>query len=123
VVDDDEDIRVVLGTILGAQGYEVATAADGIEALEQIRRTPPPSLILLDMMMPRLDGSGVVRALRPDPLLSHIPVVMISGDHAIGQKAAQLGISSWLVKPIELEQLMSAVLRASATIDGETLSP
>ena len=78
VVDDDALFRAMLRRILESAAYRVVEAADGIEALEQLHPAPP-DLILLDVLMPRLDGWGVLRALRDRPTLHAIPVVLVSG--------------------------------------------
>jgi DNA-binding response OmpR family regulator len=113
VIDDDEDIRAVLEVVLEAQGCRVETAVDGIDALERLRAGSRPSVILLDMMMPRLDGEGLMRAMQDDPRLAGIPVVVMSGHRAARDKAAGLEAAAWLVKPVDLEQLLATV-RAAA---------
>lgn len=109
IVDDDEDIRAVLGLILRAQGHRVDEAADGMDALARLRRGREPGLVLLDLMLPRLDGEGLIRAMRNDPRLAGIPVCIVSGHHAARDKAQELGSVACLVKPIELDQLTALV--------------
>jgi CheY-like chemotaxis protein len=118
IVDDDEDIREVLGLVLQAEGHWVEGAADGLEALDRLRRGNPPSLVLLDLMMPRLDGEGVLRAMSGDPRLSHIPVCIISGHQDARDRAARLGAIGSLVKPIELDQLSAVIDRAAAQAEA-----
>jgi CheY-like chemotaxis protein len=113
IVDDDEDIREVLSLILRAEGHEVEEAIDGLDALARLRERGPPSLILLDMMMPRLDGEGFMKALKGDPRFSHVPVWVLSGHPAAREKALRLGAAGCLVKPVELEQV-SAILQSAA---------
>jgi two-component system response regulator MprA len=105
IVDDDEDIREVFGLILRAEGHKVEEAADGLQALTQLRAGCHPDVILLDMMMPRLDGEALMKLIRADSHLTHIPVVIISGHHAARQKAFELGAEGCLVKPIDLDEL------------------
>ena len=112
VVDDDADIRAILGMVLAAEGHEVETAADGVAALARLRGGPRPSLILLDMMMPLLDGEGFLRELRSDPGTAGVPVVILSGHPAGGRKASELGAAGYLAKPVELVELIGAVERA-----------
>ena len=114
VIDDDKDIRDVLALVLGAEGHEVETAVDGVAALDQLRVGYRPSLILLDMMMPRLDGEGFLRAMRTNPSMADIPVVIITGHPAARKKAAELGAAGCLVKPVDLADLLSAIHRAEA---------
>lgn len=113
LVDDDPDIREVLALVLRAEGHQVEEAGDGLQALARLREGSAPSLILLDLMMPRLDGEGFTRELRGDPRLARIPICILSGHHAARETAIQLGAVGCLVKPIELEQL-SAILRSVA---------
>lgn len=109
VIDDDGDIRAILGMVLEAEGHEVETAADGAAGLDRLRERPRPSLILLDMMMPRLDGEGFLKAMRSDPLTADIPVVILTGHPTARRTAAELGAAGYLVKPVELVDLLSAV--------------
>src|SRR6185312_4023569 len=76
VVDDNADMREYLSSLLAGE-YAVAAAADGAAALARVR-SDPPDLVLTDVMMPELDGFGLLAALRADPDTSHIPVVMLS---------------------------------------------
>jgi CheY-like chemotaxis protein len=115
IIDDDDDIRGILDLVLGAQGYEVVTAADGLAGLEQLRVGGRPSLILLDMMMPRLDGEGFLRAMRSNPHTADIPVIIVTGHPAAHEKAAQLGTAGCLVKPVELAELLSTIARLNST--------
>lgn len=124
VVDDDEDIRDLLSLILCLEGYEVQGAVDGVDALESLRSSRP-SVILLDMMMPRLDGEGFLKAMRNNPQTADIPVVITSGHQAARQKAAELGVAGCLVKPIELTDLLRVLndLGAAAGAEPHELSP
>lgn len=121
VVDDDDSIRDVLGMILSARGHEVDEAVDGADALARLGRDAPPDLVLLDMMMPRLDGEAVLEAMRRDEALARIPVVLLSGQQAARQQAEQLGVAGCLVKPIELADLLATVERMGD--DGASRAP
>jgi CheY-like chemotaxis protein len=111
IVDDDEDIRDVVGLLLEVEGFQVAKARDGLDALAQLQAGPPPALILLDMMMPRMDGESFVAAIRCDPKLAGIPVVIMSGHHLARQKAEELEAAGCLVKPVEMKDLLWVVHR------------
>jgi CheY-like chemotaxis protein len=111
IVDDDEDIRETVAIALEAAGHRVASACDGIDALLWIGANGPPALILLDVMMPRMDGEQLVRALREDPALAAIPVVIMSGHASCHEKARQLTARACLVKPMDLEELEGLVAR------------
>lgn len=80
IVDDDPDAREVMARIVGGLGLEARTAGDGLEALDELRvvKDPPPLLILLDLMMPKMDGFAVLAWLRGNPRTRHIPVIVIT---------------------------------------------
>jgi two-component system chemotaxis response regulator CheY len=111
VVDDDPDIRETLGLVLGSRGYAVTVAADGVEALERLRAmSPPPCLVLLDLMMPGMNGFEVWQAMEATDL-SAIPVVALTGAGPAARARAQELRLEVLAKPIGLEQLLEAVAR------------
>lgn len=114
VVDDDADIRAILAMVLTAEGHEVETAADGLAGLARLRGGPPPALILLDMMMPQLDGESFLRELRRDPRTAGVSVVILSGHPAGGRMASALGAAGYLAKPVDLVELLGVVQRAGA---------
>jgi len=112
VVDDEASIRRILETRLSMIGYEVVTAADGEEAIERYR-TESPDLIVLDVMMPKLDGYGVCQELRKE---SDVPIIMLTalGDVADRITGLELGADDYVVKPFspkELEARIRCVLR------------
>jgi CheY-like chemotaxis protein len=109
VIDDDKDTRETISFVLAAEGHEVRGAMDGVAALSELQHRGRPSLILLDMMMPRLDGEGFMEALRSDPSLADIPVVMLTAHPAARKKAAELGAAGCLQKPVELVELLATV--------------
>jgi two-component system response regulator MprA len=114
VVDDDLDIRDALQDVFELEGYAVLLAADGLEALTQLRQVEsPPHLILLDLMMPRMDGFAFREALRHDANLSDIPVLVASADLDVKGAAEGLNVAGWLRKPLDLSELLSAVKRLS----------
>ncbi|PSB03530.1 DNA-binding response regulator [Merismopedia glauca CCAP 1448/3] len=112
VVDDEASIRRILETRLSMIGYDVVTAADGEEALD-IFRNANPSLVVLDVMMPKLDGYGVCQELRKE---SDVPIIMLTalGDVADRITGLELGADDYVVKPFspkELEARIRSVLR------------
>jgi CheY-like chemotaxis protein len=111
VVDDDADIRDSIGDILELRGYRVRRASNGREALERLREGPRPCLILLDLMMPVLNGWEFRAAQRGDAELAQVPVVVISGDGSTDQKAASIGVREYLRKPLELSAILDVVRR------------
>jgi diguanylate cyclase len=110
IVDDERDNRQVLEVILKHEGFLILTAANGEEALGSVAQQPP-DLILLDIMMPEMDGLAVVRKIRADPALSQTPVVVISALAAAEDRRAALeaGADAFLPKPFTMEELTQAI--------------
>src|SRR5262245_34872901 len=90
IVDDDYDIRATLHEILSDEGYDVASSANGFEALQALRSGTAPCLILLDLMMPVMDGWQFRAQQLSDPTLASIPVVVLSADAGVAQKSRAL---------------------------------
>jgi len=112
LVDDEPSIRETVSFILDMEGYQVVTAENGDEALEQIRRLKPP-VVLLDAMMPRRDGFDVCRTVKSDPTLAATKIVMLT---ALGQKADQekamvAGADFYVTKPFDEEDLLALLAR------------
>lgn len=108
VVEDDDDARAAIAEILEGEGYEVAVAANGREALSELQHLPPPSLILLDLRMPVMDGPEFLRHLRADwPRLRAVPVLLLSG--VGGESLPDTG--GLLRKPIVPDELVATVGR------------
>jgi two-component system chemotaxis response regulator CheY len=106
VVDDDPSIRSLVGEILELADYEVETAADGAEALRSIEHCSP-SVMLLDMRMPVLDGWGVAHALQEQG--RHVPTVVMTAAENAEQWCAEVSADACVGKPFELEDLLRAV--------------
>ncbi len=106
VVDDERDIRDAIAELLTDEGYEVEGARDGAEALEKARDCHPV-VVLLDLMMPGMNGWEFRARQRGDPELSRIPVIVVS---ALG-KVPGVDAAGYLQKPFELDDLLSAVRR------------
>jgi CheY-like chemotaxis protein len=111
VVDDDADIRDTIGDILEMRGYEVARAANGREALERLRDGPRPCVILLDLMMPVVSGWEFRQQQTSDTALASVPVVIISGDGTVAQKAESIDVHEYLRKPVDLSAMLAVVRR------------
>jgi CheY-like chemotaxis protein len=109
VVEDDADAREAMKSVLELHGYPVVTAADGSEALDRLRNGLKPCLILLDLMMPGMDGFEFFDQKRQDPRISAIPVVIYSGYHDAKSKAERLGAQGYFQKPVEVESLLNLV--------------
>ena len=113
IVDDDPDIRDAVGECLRYEGYGVHSAADGRDALERLEFGLKPDVILLDLMMPVLNGFDVLQALQARPDWKAIPVVVVSANR--GYQAEDLaGAVSILRKPVNVDRLIQAVEEAVA---------
>ena len=110
LADDNADMRAYVGRLLAAQGYSVEAVADGAAALEAARREPP-DLVLSDVMMPRLDGFGLLRALRADPALRDRPIILLSA--RAGEEARVEGVDAgaddYLTKPFSARELLARI--------------
>jgi CheY-like chemotaxis protein len=109
LVDDDPSLRDSLSRLLARDGYQVATAADGREGLEAARSLRP-GIIVLDVILPRMDGWEVLAALKEDPILASIPVVMLTNLEEM-EKGISMGAVDYLVKPLDRARLDSVLAR------------
>jgi CheY-like chemotaxis protein len=107
VVDDDPDILDAICDILEGEGYRVSRARHGLEALDRVEEELP-SIILLDLMMPVMDGLAFSQALRQRRVQHRIPIVVISAD-GNPQKAAAVGAQGYLAKPFDIDSLLTQV--------------
>jgi two-component system OmpR family response regulator len=109
VVEDDPSVRGLLQTLLAAEGYDVATASDGLAGLVKAS-SRKPSLILLDLMMPDLGGIRVPEELRGDPALADVPVIVVTGKvDAVPGLREVLGEDSVFAKPFGVAELLARV--------------
>jgi two-component system, chemotaxis family, chemotaxis protein CheY len=114
VVDDNADVRAGLCALLESEGYQTVDAADGREALSLLRRAEVmPCLIVLDLMMPRVDGWDFRAVQTGDARLASIPVVVLSA-HPLADDAKHGGAAAVLRKPMDPEALLAVVARYSA---------
>lgn len=109
LVEDDPDVRESLAMLLKLHGVRVVTAADGAEALDWMRRVGPPGLVLLDLMMPVMNGWQLRAAMLGDPSLARVPVVILSGADDVEGAAAALGAAAYLRKPLDFSQVRRLV--------------
>ncbi len=110
VVDDEPDISTILTVTLRRAGYEVSSAADGIEAIEAIGRQTP-DLVLLDVMMPRADGLETLRRIRENGPTAHVPVIMLTAKTALADKMKgfERGADDYVAKPFEPAEILARV--------------
>ena len=104
LVEDDSSIRLALAEMLGDEGFSVATADNGRDALDQLRRGAPPDVIVLDLMMPVMDGWEFRVEQRGDPLIAGIPLLAMSAD--LSAKARAIAADAYLRKPIDFPDLL-----------------
>jgi chemosensory pili system protein ChpA (sensor histidine kinase/response regulator) len=122
VVDDSVTMRKVTGRVLERHNFEVATAKDGLDALERMADTIP-DLMLLDIEMPRMDGYELATAMKADPRMRDVPIIMITSrtGEKHRQRAMDLGVQRYLGKPYQEVELMRNVfdlLGVERTGDG-----
>ena len=111
IVDDSADIVEMMAKRLNAQGYDVITALNGQEALEKAA-AEKPNLILLDVMMPGLDGISTGSRLKADPDTKNIPIIMVTakGEREDIMKAIEkVGVAEYIVKPFRIDQLLEKI--------------
>ena len=113
VVEDEEDILDLIRHHLTKEGFVVATATDGLAAVKAISRKPP-DLVLLDLMLPGLDGLEVCRRLKKDPKTAEIPVLMVTAKDEESDVVAglELGADDYIVKPFRMKELVARVRTA-----------
>ena len=118
VIDDSKTIRRTAETLLKKEGFEVITATDGFEALSMIA-DHQPDLILLDIMMPRLDGYQTCALIKHHRVFRHTPVVMLSSKDGLFDRARGrvVGSDNYITKPFTREELLSVIEQHTAKAD------
>jgi two-component system chemotaxis response regulator CheY len=122
IIDDDLELREVIAETLEQCGFAVAVAGNGREGLEYLRRGQAPRLILLDLMMPVMNGWQFCSAKQADPALASIPVIALSAAAKKDPSSPYyIDVQDVIAKPVELEQLLSVVRRVlpPATLAGQ----
>lgn len=111
IVEDSHDIQELLASILESENYEVICASNGREALDKLKESPcRPQLILLDLMMPEMDGAEFRRQQKVDKDLAEIPVVVMTADADIQAKARDIEADGYLKKPfVDVNEILKAV--------------
>lgn len=120
VVDDEPTIVRLMEFILARQGHEMIVAVNGEEALEKIK-THQPDLVLLDIMMPRIDGYEVAQKLRADPQTAGLPIIMLSAkaqDEDI-RRGVEVGVDEYVTKPFTPDHLVQVVSEYLSRIDAK----
>jgi CheY-like chemotaxis protein len=119
VVDDSASIRLLIRTNLELAGFEVEEAVDGIDAIERLQAADRlPDVITVDVMMPRQDGIATVTAIRKDPRMAEVAIVMVSTQnhpHDI-QRGMDAGVDAYVTKPFDPDVLVATVRKAADTL-------
>ena len=109
LVEDNEDISVAMAQVLEVEGYAVTRAMHGAEALAALHDGLHPRLIILDLMMPVMDGVEFRRLQRADPAIASIPVVVVSGVGHMMDEVQATGVARCFPKPVDIDQLLGVV--------------
>jgi len=124
IIEDDEGVGPSIAHLLRDEGYDVEVALNGGDALDRLRRGPLPSLILLDLMMPGMDGIEFRVRQLADPRMSSVPVIVMSARPDVAVQAKQLLVDDFLPKPMNFEELLHIVQnRAVTVVMGDVLAP
>jgi DNA-binding response OmpR family regulator len=116
IAEDDRNIVELLSFILERDGYEVAAVLDGEAAIERLR-SDPPDMMILDVMLPKLNGFEVLKLLKADPALRSLPVIILTakGQAHDRRMAEEIGVDAFMTKPFSNRDVVEAVRRATAT--------
>jgi two-component system, chemotaxis family, chemotaxis protein CheY len=106
IVDDDQDVRDALSEMLEIEGYQVHTARDGVDALDKLNANPEIDLVILDLMMPRMNGLELIERVEKDARISKIPVLVVTASSGYVKKSPARRV---LTKPVDVELLLAEV--------------
>ena len=114
-VDDSRTMRDMLRMALAEAGFNVLQAVDGVDGLEVLQRSTP-DVIVTDINMPKMDGFGLIEAVRQDSRYRKVPILVLTteSDAAKKQRAKEAGATGWIVKPFEPTKLIAAIRRVAA---------
>jgi two-component system, chemotaxis family, chemotaxis protein CheY len=116
-VDDSRTMQGMLRKALEGNGYDVCQGGDGVEGLEVLQAaSPPPNAIITDINMPRMDGFGLIEAVRKLDQFKHIPIIVLTteSDPEKKARARAAGATGWIVKPFSTDSLVAAIRRVTA---------
>ena len=114
-IDDSRTIREMLRMALSRAGFDVHLAIDGLEGVEALEQVVP-DIVITDINMPRMDGFGVIKAIRSRRAFSTLPILILTTENApdLKDRARQAGATGWIVKPFDDAKLISAIRRIAA---------
>ncbi len=118
IIEDDEGVRESVASVLQEEGYFVEAMDDAAAAWRRLQQTPLPTLILLDLTMPDMDGACFRERQLADPLLRAIPTIVISARPDVARQAATLRADAFLRKPMSFEELLHVVQNRAITQVG-----
>jgi CheY-like chemotaxis protein len=118
VIDDDDELREAIRDVLADEGYAIAEARDGADALAFLRAHGPPSLIVLDWNMAPMNGAQFMDEVAKDAALAEVPVVLLTADARVDDEAKRYAFSACLKKPIELSTLLAMFARYCGSTAG-----
>ena len=111
IVEDDADLREMMAQLLTLEGYHTETVANGREALKYLHEAPRPDVILLDLMMPIMDGWEFRKRQQDDPALADVPVIVLTALDQAQARASDLNGVDFLKKPLDFDRLLELVRR------------
>jgi len=114
IADDSETILLLMRTRLEMEGYEVTTAADGVETVEAVARGPVPDILLLDAMMPRMSGFDALRHLRGEGYATPALIVSAHQDEMDAGAPTDIEVQGYVTKPIDFERLFARIVELTA---------
>jgi DNA-binding response OmpR family regulator len=122
IVDDEDLTRQMIAMFMKMDGYDTAEAEDGVDALEKVAKRQPDAIIL-DVMMPIMDGITMCKQLRSNPATASIPVLMLSGRSQLGaeEEGLDAGANAYMKKPMEPKEMMTVlreIMMQSVTVDA-----
>lgn len=114
-IDDSRTIREMLKAALAQGGFEVFVAEDGVEGIEKLPEVQP-DVVITDINMPRMDGFGVIEAIRSEGAYAGLPVLVLTTESAqeLKERARNIGATGWIVKPFDDNRLIGTIRRVTA---------
>ncbi len=109
-MDDDPILLKLFEAFLAGKGFQVETAVDGLEGLEKVKKNPP-DLVMLDVIMPRMDGYSFLREIKKDPKFRNLPIVVLTAREMMRDVFVQEGIKDYVIKPCDPEEVLKVLLK------------